>query len=444
MHKTAILFIMVTQAFYSFGQTELLDKYIDIQHHRLGFQGVVLITKNSRELYRAAIGKASIELDVPMNPGSVFKIASISKQFTAMLVTLAADEGRLHLADTLGSFYPQLQDSSWRRINLHQLLSHTSGIPHNEGISDYWISKSRLPLSKQEAIREILSMKLLFSPGTDMKYSSPGYFLLACILETVYNKTYESIFEEKIARRLSLDHSGIYATGKIVPGMVSAYHQLSDSLVAPFRDFSLMKGSGDLYSTADDLSKWNNSFINNRVWSGTVQQAVFDIQNKHQPYYGYGWYVRTGKRLAYYHGGGTFGTSALSAWYPDEKVSVIILSNVSVLPVNEMWNDIEKIIFNDPFELPRIKAAIKMTSQELSAFTGTYSGANLDLNILLIGDRLLARLANKPPFEIYPEDKQRFYGKKVNVLFTFEPGESGKISKLTATIGDKLYYFNKK
>lgn len=435
---------MLIWATVSFGQAGILNKYIDIQNKRLGFHGVVLITKNKKELYRVNIGKASLELNVPMSSRSVFRIASISKQFTAMLVVLASDEGRLQLTDSLGSFFPELKENSWRKINLHQLLTHTSGIPHNEGISDYWISKSRLSLSKQDALKEIFSMNLLFEPGTETKYSSPGYFLLACILESVYNQPYQLILEEKILRPLGLKHTGIYTTGKIVPGMVSIYHQLSDSLISPFRDFSLMKGSGDLFSNADDLSAWNNSFADKKIWSSNIQELLFRIQTKLQPYYGYGWYIRPGKRLAYYHGGGTFGTSALSAWYPDDQVSVVILSNISVLPINEIWNDVEKIIFNEPFDLPEIKSTYKMTTEELKAFAGIYSGEGQDLNILLIGDRLYAKLGTKPPFEIYAEERLRFYAKKVNVLFTFGAAADGKILRVAAKAGEEVHYFNKK
>lgn len=444
MRKTIANFSLMLCAAASFGQADMLNKYIDIQHKRLGFHGVVLITKNNKELYRVNIGKASIELDVPVNAASVFKIASISKQFTAMLVMLASDEGRLQLTDSLGSFFPQSKDNSWRCINLHQLLSHTSGIAHNEGIRDYWIYKSRLPLSKEKALNEIFSMQLLFDPGTNMKYSSPGYFLLACILESVYNQSYEQILEEKILLPLQMKHSGIYVSGKIVSGMVSTYHQVHDSLISPFRDFSLMKGSGDLFSCAKDLSAWNNSFSDNKVWSTNIQQSLFKIRSKQQPYYGYGWYIRPGKRLAYYHGGGTFGTSALSAWYPDDQVSVVILSNISVLPVNEIWSDIEKIIFNEPFTLPSITATIEMTTAKLQAFTGAYEEDGQKLDILLIGNRLYAKLGSKPPFEIYAEDKLRFSAKKVNVIFTFEAGADGKILRLAAKAGEVTHYFNKK
>ncbi|MGN7721175.1 serine hydrolase [Chitinophaga sp. 22620] len=443
MQRTIMTFFALIFSVACSGQSALLHKYLTAQHERIGFNGVVLVTKNNRVLYQENIGKASQELNVPMSAGAVFRIASVSKQFTAMLVVLAAQEGRLRLDDSLAMFFPALKDPQWRQINLKQLLSHTSGIPHNEGISDYWILKSRLPLTKEQALAEISGMKLLFTPGTDMKYSSPGYFLLACILETVYQRPYASILEEKILQPLQMKHSGVYATGKIVPGMVSAYHLLNDSLiVAPHRDFSLMKGSGDLYSTAEDLAKWNNSFAGNDTWKDSLQKLLFTIHASKTPAYGYGWFIRADKRRAYFHGGGTFGCSALSAWYPDEKISVVILSNVSVLPVNELWNDIEKIIFNEPFEL-RNDRTIQMSAGELGVFTGRYTQGTQALSILQADGRLYAKLGNNPAFEIFPEEKHKFFGRKVNVRFTFQLDGEGNVVGVEAEAQGEKRYFRK-
>lgn len=427
------------------GQSGLLNKYLEIQHQRINFNGVVLIAKNNKALYQISIGKASQELDIPMSPGAVFKVASISKQFTAMLVVIAAQEGKLRLDDSLAMFFPELKGTQWRKINLNQLLSHISGIPHNEGITGYWLMKSRLPLSKEQALAEIFAMKLLFKPGTDTKYSSPGYFLLACILETAYKRPYAAILEEKILQPLQMKHSGVNVTGKVIPGMVSAYHLLNDSLIgAPYRDLSLMKGSGDLYASEEDLAKWNSSFSTNSIWSDSLQKLLFTIHTKKTPYYGYGWFIRPGKRLAYYHGGGTFSCSAFSAWYQNEQVSIIILSNVSVLPLNELWNDIEKIIFKEPFKLPAINRAIQMSSAELQISTGRYVQDQQELNILLIGDQLYAKLGTNPPFEIYPENRFKFYGKKVKVHITFSTDGEGNITGLEAEVRGQTSHFNKK
>ncbi|WP_346318954.1 serine hydrolase [Chitinophaga sp. YIM B06452] len=443
MQKTIKIFFALLFPVICSGQSALLHQYLSAQQERIGFNGVVLVTKNGRTLYQEITGKASQELNVPMSPHAVFRIASISKQFTAMLVTLAAQEGRLRLDDSLAVFFPALKDTLWRRISLKQLLSHTSGVPHNEGITDYWILKSRLPLSKEQALTEIFGMRLLFTPGTGMKYSSPAYFLLACILEAAYKRPYAAILEEKILQPLQMKHTGVLTTGRIVPGMASAYHLLNDSLIAaPHRDLSLMKGSGDLYSTAEDLAKWNYSFSGNSTWNDNLQELLFTAHTQQTPAYGYGWFIRQGKRRAYFHGGGTFGCSAISAWYPDEKISVVILSNVSVLPVNEMWSDIEKIIFNEPFEL-KTDRAIQLSAGELQAFAGRYAQQSQELNIQLLEGRLYAKLGNNPAFEIFPEEKGRFFGKKVNVHFTFQQDGEGNVMGVEAEARGERRYFKR-
>jgi CubicO group peptidase (beta-lactamase class C family) len=226
--------------------------------------------------------------------------------------------------------------------------------------------------------------------------------------------------------------------------MATPYHVLNDSLIeAPYRDFSLMQGSGDIYATAEDLVKWNNSFSSHDLWSDSLKKLLFTGHSLKTPLYGYGWFIRPGKRLAYYHGGGTFGCSALSAWYPQQQLSVVILSNVSALPVNELWSDIEKIIFREPFELPVLSQGINMSSTALQAVTGRYMHDQHQLNILLVKDQLYAKLDGNPPFEIYPEGGLKFFGKKVNVHFTFKPDAEGNILCVEAAVRGQVYHFNK-
>ena len=145
MKRIAFIPFVFTFSLVGTGQSKKLHNYLELQHQRIGFNGTVLISKNNKVLHRVNVGKASQELDVPFSQHALFKVASISKQFTALLVALAAEEGRLHLNDSLAMYFPLIKNPQWRRISLHQLLSHTSGIPHNEGIKDYWLLKSRLP-----------------------------------------------------------------------------------------------------------------------------------------------------------------------------------------------------------------------------------------------------------------------------------------------------------
>jgi len=458
-YKILISGILIIYCLNSFGQslintTKVLHQYLDIQQKRIGFNGVVLITKNERTLYKEVIGKASFELNTPLTINSGFKIASISKSFTAMLILLASREKKLNLNDSLVIFFPDLKDTAWRKITINQLLSHRSGIPHNEGITDYWLLKSLLALNRQQALAEIFKMKLLFTPGTDVKYSSPGYFLLASILENVYHKNYTAILKEKITGPLGMSHTGIYSTKAIIPNMSSSYHLIGDSLiVAPYRDFSLMKGSGDMYSNSEDLLKWTNSFSKS-IWDKVIKEQIFTPHtNKglhgNDDWYGYGWFIRRAikdDKSAYYVGGGSYGCSAISVWYPTEKIAVTILSNISVLPVNEIWADVEKIIFNKPFELPQLKREVNMSPDQLKKFAGHYISETQGMELLMVADKehLYAKLGNNPVFEIYPDSSFGFYGKKVNIKFTFQVDQDGLVTGLLADGRGQITTFNKK
>lgn len=392
-----------------------LEQYLHLQHERIGFSGILMVYKNQRPLYQVKIGMASHELGVPLSFDSKFRVASVSKQFTAMLTVLAMEERKLQAEDSLAAFFPELQDPQWRQITVQQLLTHTSGIPHNEGIADYWTITSRLPLTKEQSLQAIFRMKR----APDAEYSSPGYFLLACILEKAYGKNYTALLDEKIFRPLQMHHTGVLSGNRIVNGLTAGYHLLGDSLImAPYRDYSLMKGSGDLYSTAADLQLWNNSLLDNSRWSADVRRQLFSIHNKKLSY-GYGWYVNP-EKTRYWHGGGTFGCSAISAVYEPEKLSIVLLSNVSVLPVNELLADIERIVRGQPFEMPVLQQQVRLSDEQLKAFVGTYVHDGRELRILQQGNQLYAKIGNRPPFEIYPKSNREFYGKKVNVQLIFK------------------------
>lgn len=434
-------------------QTDLIDHYLSVQRQAIGFNGTVMIACNDSIIYRRSVGKASLELDIQFSSDPVFRIASITKQFTAMLVVLAAEENKLTLGDQLGKYYPQLGQSDWSNITIRQLLTHTSGLPHNEGIADYWEKISFLPLSDRQATDEIFKLKLLSVPGTKTQYSSPGYFILASILEMIYHKSYGAILREKITDPLRMDHTGVINATDIINGMVSPYHQLADRLIAaPHRDYALMKGSGNMYSTASDLSKWNNALNGSGHFNKIVTDQLFAIQNsqtvngRSEPY-GYGWFLRrtsNPERDFNFTGGGTFGCSAISGYYPNAKISVVILSNVSTLPVGEMQSNIESIVFGDKFDMPVVRTYIVMEASQLDKFQGTYSADNgHQLAIFLKGAQLYAKMGQNPFFELYPSDSSVFFGKKVPVQIEFEKDLDDTIKGLKANLKGQSIHFVK-
>mgnify|MGYP003668983379 CR=1 FL=1 len=175
-------------------QSENLEAYLEYIHGQKGFSGEILISNSNSTLFQRGIGLASIEYNIPIKPNAKYKIASITKTFTATLIVKAKEEGKLNFEDPASKFIPKL-DRKFKAISIHQLLTHTSGLPHNQAIADYWLVKSKLSMTTDQVISEINQVNLLFESGTQLHYSSLGYFLLATILEKVYQENYDQIYD---------------------------------------------------------------------------------------------------------------------------------------------------------------------------------------------------------------------------------------------------------
>lgn len=439
MQKTGIVF----------GQSvskidESLSTYIEIQNKRIGFSGIVLVSGETDIISQQVIGLASHELNLPISYGSKFKVASVTKAFTGLLIALAKQEGKLRYESNLGTYFPELQDEAWEQITILQLLSHTSGIPHWAGLKDYWIKKSRLSLNREQMLEEVFKMQLLFEPGTQSAYSSPAYYLLATILEKVYSDTYDNLLNEKILLPLQLKETGTFDQLKIIPQMSNGYHMISDDslIAAPYRDVSSMLGGGNLYSTAQDLMIWCRSFMSQDIWGETLIETTFKplttlkMNHKSGAFYGMGWYIKESNHnepKTYHIGGGTFGFSSKVAIYPEEKICIIILANISFLPIDDViWKDVEKIVFGKAFEFPKEHVKpVRLSVEELEKFAGIYiTNTAIKLNIFIHGDKLFAKLGTNPPFEIYAKNQSEFFSKKIDIQFTFILNENGIVTEL--------------
>ncbi|MET0464553.1 MAG: serine hydrolase domain-containing protein [Chitinophagaceae bacterium] len=420
------------------GWKQKLHEYLLIQQQLTDFNGIVVVDMPG-EIVTDTIGFSCFEHKAFVQPNTVFPLASITKQFTAVMICKAVQDGKMSFTDPLGKFIPEIRES-WRSITPGHLLSHTSGIPHNEGIPDYWQVKSRLSLTDSAALHEILSMPLLFKPGTSTQYSSPGYFLLAVILERLYNTSFETLLKRQILAPLNMPSSGIISSRQIIPQFSKGYEKRSGNLhPAPYRDPSLMKGSGDAYSSAPDLLRWNRSWMDSSLWDRQTRELIFSVHNPasvngHNDPYGYGWFLRQPAGhlpFAAYTGGGSPGCSAISVIYPDKRISIIILSNITGVPVNQLWSDIEKIIFDQPFELPRVQSEQKITASDLSLVTGKYISDGTVLTIFRNGEQLYAKLGSNPAFEIFKAGDARFFGKKVSVELFFLTGPQGNLRSVS-------------
>ena len=421
-----------------------LSAHLNYLHKAKSFSGEILVARDSEIIFHDAIGMASRELNIPMEINTKFHIASITKTFTGALLSIAKSEGRLTFENKAIDFIPKLS-SAFDGITLHQLLTLTSGLPHNEAIADYWQTKSRLQLSSSEMIKEINGLKLVSQPGEKFSYSSLGYYVLSIILEKIYEKNYQMILDEKILKPLKLANTGSTNTLEIIPQMVNGYHLLpSDSLVkAPYRNYSMLKGAGDLYSSAKDLMLWNQGFLHTSRLTTSDQSKVFDFKNETESY-GYGWYIDQTNHKKYYHGGGTWGFSSHNAYYPEERMSIIILSNISTLPVSSIAAQLEKIVFGEAVDIPKINENEEKPELPLAKYAGSYlsSSGQIQFNIVLQKQQLFAQLQGNPPFLITAIGGNRFLGKKIDIELEFT-AVNGQITGIVAERMGRKFEFKK-
>ncbi len=408
-----------------------LHNYLSVIHLKKGFSGEILVAKGENILFQEAVGLASIENQILLKENAKYRIASITKTFTGLLLAIAKEEGKLDFNDKVKKHINNLSPK-FENITIYQLLTHTSGFPHNEGIKDYWLIKSKIQLDTKQVIEEINKLDLLFESGTKMKYSSLGYYLLATVLENVYNNSYQKIIQEKILRKTKMSETDIVNTINIVPKMTNGYHFIPDDslVVAPYRNYSMLKGAGDLYSTSIDLLKWSNSFFENKLISENSKNVIFtphktEIENNT---YGLGWFIDNGKLKKYYHGGGTWGYSSYLALYPKNKISIIILSNISTLPIKSIGRDIEKMVFNLPFEIPKINQEVASSLKYTKLYSGVYKSktSEMKLKITDSGNKLFAQLGRNPAFQIYSKGENKYFAKKVEIEFTFQFKDNSK------------------
>jgi len=428
-------------------QDETLNHYLNYLHTQKHFSREILVAKGKNILFDQAIGLASREQNLPLKTGVKYSIASITKTFTAALIIMAEKESRLKVNDKAIDYIPGLSEK-FRDITLHQLLRHTSGLVHNEGIPDYWLVKSKRQMTTEQVIQEINQTQLLFAPGEKMHYSSPGYYLLALVLEKAYGNSYKNILSEKILNPLQMAQTGLHDNLKIIPNMASGYHLVTDDslVVAPYRNYSMLKGAGDLYSTGEDLLKWTNSFLSKKIMTEEMIARIFaSPEDGSDKKYGYGWYIGEGLPPKYFHGGGTWGFSTQITFFPKEKIQVIVLSNVSALPIGKISGDVAKIVLGLPFEMPEVKKQVVQSDVDLKKYSGRFvsDSGKMKLQIIHHEQGLFAQLAGNPPFQVYPKGEHQFFGKKVDIDLTFET-EGELIIGLKAERMGQVFHFSKR
>ena len=332
----------------------LVAKYADC----CAFTGTVLVSQHDRVVFKKGYGLANREWNLPNTPDVKFRLGSITKQFTSMLVMQQVAKGAIKLDGHLSDYLPFYRQDTGSKITIGQLLSHTSGIPSYTDDPKFFSDVSRNYYAVDDFVKKYCSGDLQFDPGSKFHYDNSGYFILGAILEHVSGKTYEALLKEQIFVPLGMKDSGYDHYADILPKRAAGYQQdLAGVVNAPFLDMSIPYAAGSLYSTVEDLYKWDQALYADKLLPADLKQKLFtpNLEN-----YGYGWVIRpipagdpAAGQTMISHGGGINGFNTLEQRLIGDHDLVVIFNNTPGASLDEMAKGIRAILYRQQPAVPK-------------------------------------------------------------------------------------------
>lgn len=307
------------------------------------FSGVVAVASDGAPAFQKAWGLADDEGAVPNTVDTVFRIGSLTKQFTAAAVLQLAEARKLTLSDPISKHYPAVP-AAWREATLLQLLNHSAGVPSYTNLPGYFETQAKVDRTPAQVVALTAGQPLDFKPGSRWAYSNTGYTLLGLVIETVSGQAYPSYLRDYVLAPLGLDDTG-YDDGRApVAGMASGYAKAKAGRVrAPSLSMATPYAAGSLYSTASDLLAWSNALQAGKVLSAASLRAMFTDYGFR---YGLGQFVETrGGHRCWSHSGFISGFRSALAFFPDQRLTIAILANIEDAPVDHVQARLAKLSF---------------------------------------------------------------------------------------------------
>ncbi|MCU1261924.1 MAG: beta-lactamase [Bryobacterales bacterium] len=395
------------------------------------FMGTVLVARGSQVLFSKGYGSANLEWEAPNLPNTKFRLGSVTKQFTAASILLLEERGKLSVNDPVKKYLPDAP-AAWDKITIFHLLTHTSGIPNFTGFPDY-AKLEPFAATAGQLVARFRDKPLDFEPAEKWSYSNSGYVLLSYLIEKIAGDSYEKFVRENIFTPLGMKDSGYDSNSAVIPRRASGYVAGKNGYEnAGFIHMSVPHGAGALYSTAEDLLKWEQGLFGGKL----LQTASLEkMTTPFKSNYAFGLQVDTaGGHKVFEHGGGIEGFVTELEYYPDDKLTVVVLENVNgATPPGEIAKKLAALARGESVKLPGERKEITLDSKLLSRYVGAYQSAQGPaMLITLEGNQLVSKLGNQTAVPIYPESETMFFLKVVDAQVEFPKEDAlGKVNQLT-------------
>jgi len=387
------------------------------------FMGTTLVAREGRVLFSKGYGYANLEWNIANTPDTKFRLGSLTKQFTAASILLLEERHKLSVDDPVKKYVPDAP-AAWDKITVRNLLTHTAGIPNFTGFPDY---RKLEPFSTTagELVARFRDKPLDFQPGEKFNYSNSGFVLLGYMIEKITGESYEKFVTENLFQPLGMKDTGYDSNTKIIPRRAEGYSVNPNGYVhAGFIDMSVPHAAGALYSTTEDLLRWEQGLFGGKLLqSGSLQKMTTPFLSGYA--FGLGVDIAGGhKRIS--HGGGIEGFNTVLEYYPEDKLTVVVLENsVGAAPPAEIAGKLAAIARGEAITLTSERKEITLSPDTLRRHVGAYQMPNGGpvMLITLEGGQLMSKLGNQQPVSIYPETETHFFLKVVDAQIDFADGQ---------------------
>lgn len=385
----------------------------------------VIVVKDGKVVFRKGYGMANLELGVPVEPDMIFRLGSVTKQFTAVVILMLAEQGKLSL-DDIAKFLPDYPTRG-HKITIEHLLTHTSGIKNYTSLPE-WLSLWRKDMTVKEIIDLFKARLVDFAPGERWSYSNSGYILLGAIIEKVSGQTYQEFIEKNIFAPLGMKHSYYDDTSRLIPRRVAGYTKGKDGYRnAAYLSMSQPFAAGSLMSSVDDLALWDAALYTEKLVKQQSLKRAWTpraLNNGKSAHYGYGWSRSSYEgRTIIEHGGGINGFTTYALRIPDDRAFVAILTNRDSMGPGAVAFKIAALAIGKPYREP---VAIKLPPSVLDQYVGVYRLDEKEEAIIRRdGEKLFADFPGGGRSEITPSSETEFFIKDSRTRLSFTKNTSG-------------------
>jgi CubicO group peptidase (beta-lactamase class C family) len=407
-----------------------MDQLVSAYSSEMRFNGSILVAHKGKVVLNKAYGYQNVKDSTPNTTETVYKIGSISKQFTAALILKLQEMKKLSVNDKISKYFPAFPKGD--SITIDQLIHHTSGITNYTSNREFMRNEVTKSHSRDSMMALFKDKPLDFSPGTQWRYSNSAYNMLGYIIEEVTGMSYYAAMRKYILEPLALKNAGFNFLSVDKKRKANGYFRFTELMnqQAPDVDSSVSYSAGAIYATTGDLYLWNKALWNNAVFNKeSAKTATTPGKNK----YGYGIFIDSlyGKQKIE-HSGSIHGFNSNMVTIPSDGSCIILLANVGTPFLDTITKSLLAIMYDKPYTVPVPFKALSVSIAELKQFEGSFGGEGMPtFKIWVENEKLLSQPEGQDILELRPEKKDLFYVREEEARVRFNRNEQQVIESMT-------------